>query len=193
MHRGPRWQQNPSVQHTTVGFSLVGARNLTGVCASAQDQERKVSVCWILPARTDHREIAGYCTLAAYSVSPGDLPHEVTGKLPRYPQVPAAILGRSAVSARHQGQGPGQHLQLDAMQRSLDQSRALGLLALFVDAKDEQAANFYRRYDFGVTLPSQPPASLPADEGNRGAVFLGSPGIRPVARRFPPQRDGASD
>ncbi|MBP6108085.1 MAG: GNAT family N-acetyltransferase, partial [Steroidobacteraceae bacterium] len=128
---------------------------MTGVCASAQDQERKVSVCWILPARTDHREIAGYCTLAAYSVSPGDLPHEVTGKLPRYPQVPAAILGRSAVSARHQGQGPGQHLQLDAMQRSLDQSRALGLLALFVDAKDEQAANFYRRYDF-VTLPSQP-------------------------------------
>lgn len=120
-----------------------------------QDQERKISVCWILPARTDLRKIAGYYTLAAYAVSPGDLPPEVARKLPRYPQIPAAILGRLAVSEKHKRQGLGEFLLLDAMQRSLDQSKALGLFALFVDAKDEQAANFYRRYDF-IPLPSQP-------------------------------------
>lgn len=120
-----------------------------------QDQERNVSVCWILPARTDRREIAGYYTLAAYSVSPGALPPEVAGKLPRYPLIPAAILGRLAVSEKYKGQGLGEYLLLDAMQRSLHQSEQLGLFALFVDAKDEQAANFYQRYDF-IPLPSQP-------------------------------------
>ena len=108
-----------------------------------------------MPARTDRREIAGYYTLAAYSISPGDLPAEIAGKLPRYPQIPAALLGRLAVSGKYKGQGLGEYLLLDAMQRSLDQSKALGLFALFVDAKDEQAANFYRRYDF-IPLPSQP-------------------------------------
>ena len=120
-----------------------------------QDQERNVSVCWILPARTNRQEIAGYYTLAAYSVSPGNLSSEVAGKLPRYPQIPAAILGRLAVSEKYKRQGLGEYLLLDAMQRSLDQSKKLGLFALFVDAKDEQAANFYRRYDF-IPLPSQP-------------------------------------
>ncbi len=93
-------------------------------------------------------------------VSPGDLPPEVARKLPRYPQIPAAILGRLAVSEKHKRQGLGEFLLLDAMQRSLDQSKALGLFALFVDAKDEQAANFYRRYYF-IPLPSQPPRLFP--------------------------------
>ena len=59
------------------------------------------------------------------------------------------------MSEKHKRQGLGEFLLLDAMQRSLDQSKALGLFALFVDAMDEQAANFYRRYDF-IPLPSQP-------------------------------------
>lgn len=120
-----------------------------------QDQERKVSVCWILPAGADRREIAGYYTLAAYSITPGALPPAVAGKLPRYPHIPAAILGRLAVAEKFKGQGLGESLLLDAMQRSLQQSKALGLFALFVDAKDEHAANFYRHYDF-IPLPSQP-------------------------------------
>jgi ribosomal protein S18 acetylase RimI-like enzyme len=60
-----------------------------------------------------------------------------------------------AVSEKHKRQGLGEFSLLDAMRRSLDQSEALGLFALFVDAKDEQAANFYRHYDF-IPLPSRP-------------------------------------
>lgn len=112
-------------------------------------------MCWILPSRTNSREIAGYYTLASYSVSPGVLPPDVARKLPRYPQLPAAMLGRLAIAEKFKGQGLGEHLLLDAMKRSLDQSMVMGLFALFVEAKDEHAADFYRHYDF-VPLPTQP-------------------------------------
>jgi predicted N-acetyltransferase YhbS len=69
--------------------------------------------------------------------------------------VPAAILGRLAVADAHKGQRIGEFLLVDAMRRSLEQSKALGLFALFVDAKDEHAANFYGRYDF-MALPTKP-------------------------------------
>jgi len=100
-------------------------------------------------------EIAGYYTLASYSVSPGELPPAVAKRLPRYPQLPAAILGRLAIAENYQGQGLGEHLLLDAMKRSLDQSKVMGVFALFVDAKDDNAADFYRRYDF-IPLPTHP-------------------------------------
>lgn len=112
-------------------------------------------MCWILPSRANPREIAGYYTLASYSVSPGELPPGTARKLPRYPQLPAAILGRLAIAEKYKGQGLGEHLLLDAMKRSLDQSMVMGLFALFVDAKDESAADFYRRYDF-MPLPTRP-------------------------------------
>jgi ribosomal protein S18 acetylase RimI-like enzyme len=112
-------------------------------------------VCWILPSRANPREIAGYYTLAGYSVSPGELPPNVAKKLPRYPQLPAAMLGRLAIAENYKGQGLGEHLLLDAMKRSLDQSRVMGLFALFVDAKDDNAADFYRRYEF-IPLPTNP-------------------------------------
>jgi len=112
-------------------------------------------VCWILPSRANPREIAGYYTLASYSVSPGELPPNVAKKLPRYPQIPAAMLGRLAIAEKYQGQGLGEHLLLDAMKRSLDQSRVMGLFALFIDAKGDNAADFYRRYEF-IPLPTNP-------------------------------------
>jgi ribosomal protein S18 acetylase RimI-like enzyme len=112
-------------------------------------------VCWILPSPANPREIAGYYTLAGYSVSPGELPPNVAKKLPRYPQIPAAMLGRLAIAEKYKGQGLGEHLLLDAMKRSLDQSRVMGLFALFVDAKDDNAADFYRRYEF-IPLPTNP-------------------------------------
>jgi len=121
-----------------------------------------------LPARTDLREIAGYYTLAAYSVSPGDLPPEVARKLPRYPQIPAAILGRLAVSEKHKRQGLGEFLLLDAMQRSLDQSKALGLFALFVERASRKLLQALRFHT--ATEPATAP--LLANEDHRGPICV---------------------
>lgn len=47
-----------------------------------------------------------------------------------------------------QGQGLGQLLLADAVNRARTAAQAVGSAGLFVDAKNEAAANFYQRYGF---------------------------------------------
>ena len=51
--------------------------------------------------------------------------------------------GRSA-----KGQGLGEHLLLDALQRSLMHADQIAAIAVVVDAKGEEAARFYGHYGF---------------------------------------------
>ena len=48
----------------------------------------------------------------------------------------------------HQGKLYGQRLLLDALKRSCDISRQVATIAVVVDAKGDDAVNFYRRYGF---------------------------------------------
>jgi predicted GNAT family N-acyltransferase len=94
--------------------------------------------------------VAAYYTLAAASVPVTDLPAELTKKLPRYPSIASVLIGRLAVDVKSQGRGLGAALLADAVQRSLTSAPAAHLL--LVDAKDDSAANFYRRYGFVAIL-----------------------------------------
>lgn len=78
------------------------------------------------------------------------MPEDLTKKLPR--KVPGIRLGRLAVDRSVQGQGLGEHLLMDAIDRSRRVLEHINIHALFVDAKDERAAPFYRKYGFR-TLP----------------------------------------
>lgn len=120
-----------------------------------QEQDRHVSVCWVLPHQESASAIRGYYTLSAYSVRVPELPQAVTKKLPRYPDVPAALLGRLAVDRTHQHQGLGEHLMLDAMSKVLEHSKALGTVMLVVDAKNERSATYYQTHGF-TAFPSAP-------------------------------------
>ena len=120
-----------------------------------QEQDRHVSVCWVLPHPEDGRKIRGYYTLSAYSVRLPDLPPEVTRKLPRYPDVPAALLGRLAVDTTCQGEGLGEHLLLDAMSKVLTHSKTVGTVVLVIDAKNEKFATYYHTHGF-IPFPSAP-------------------------------------
>ncbi len=90
--------------------------------------------------------MAGYYALSACGVSLSDLPPAITKKLPRYPVVPAVLLGRLATDRSYQGKGLGAVLLGDALMRT---ARAeLGVFAVVVDAKDEAAQRFYQHYGF---------------------------------------------
>src|ERR1700693_1638983 len=80
---------------------------------AGQDVRRHVAVAFV--ATSDGKTIAGYYTLSQYSVELGVLPEELAGKLPRYPLVPATLIGRLAVSAAFRGQGVGELLLMDAL------------------------------------------------------------------------------
>lgn len=112
-------------------------------------------MCWVLPHPENHQTIRGYYTLCAYSVTLPDLPHNVVKKLPRYPNVPAALLGRLAVDSPCQGQGIGEHLMLDAMSKVLAHSKAMGTVMLVVDAKNDKVAAYYQAHGF-IPFPSAP-------------------------------------
>jgi len=112
---------------------------------ASQDMRRRTSVCYVA-VDAQSGAIAGYYTLAAGSVPLTDLSEAMTKKLPRYPLVPVARLGRLAVSTAFQGQQLGAALLWDAGLRAM--RSGMGVFALVVDAKDETAAAFYKHHGF---------------------------------------------
>ena len=117
----------------------------------SQDVRRRVAACFV--ALADGERIAGYYTLASASVLLADLPVNTGKKLPRYPTVPAIRMGRLAVDQAFKGQGLGGALLADALDRAARSEIAAH--ALMVDAKDEEAAAFYRHHGF-IALPDSP-------------------------------------
>ncbi|WP_306171861.1 N-acetyltransferase [Variovorax sp. KK3] len=106
---------------------------------------RNTSVCYVaVDVQTE--VVAGYYTLAASSVPLTDLAESVAKKLPRYPVVPVARVGRLAVGHSFQGQQLGAALLWDAGLRAM--RSGMGVFALLVDAKDEAAAAFYLHHGF---------------------------------------------
>jgi GNAT superfamily N-acetyltransferase len=112
---------------------------------ASQDIKRRIATCFVA-VDVESSEVAGFYTLAASTVALVDLAAEIARKLPRYPTVPAALLGRLAVDLSQQGKGLGGVLLGDALLRT---ARAdLGIFALLVDAKDEAAQRFYEHHGF---------------------------------------------
>lgn len=124
-----------------------------------QDVKRRISQVFVAASATQPSTILGYYTLSSLAIELDALPHHLARKLPRHP-VPAALLGRLAVSQAAQGQGVGSILLADAVKRTLSVSNEIAIYALVVDAIDEDAQGFYER--FGFTLLS----------GERRRLFL---------------------
>jgi predicted GNAT family N-acyltransferase len=98
-------------------------------------------------------QIIGYYTLSATVVRLEDFPPDVIKRLPRYPNVPATLIGRLALDRQSRGQGLGEKLLMDALARSARVSAAVASAAVVVDAKDSEAETFYSNYGF-IPLPS---------------------------------------
>ena len=109
-----------------------------------QDMRRRVASCFV--AVDNDGVIAGYYTIAATSLILDKLSAEHIKRLPRYPSIPAVLLGRLAVAQAHQGKRLGGALVADALLRA---TRAeVMAYAMVVDAKDAQAARFYEHLGF---------------------------------------------
>lgn len=117
--------------------------------------ERGVGVVYVLVPANEPNEIAGFYSLSSTSVKLADWPEDVRKKLPRYPLVPATLIGRLAISVSYRGHRLGEWLLIDALRRSLDASKTVGSTAVVVDAKDAEVVAFYTRYGF-IPFPDQP-------------------------------------
>jgi predicted GNAT family N-acyltransferase len=120
---------------------------------ASQDVAKHVAVCFVLTR--DGRMVAGYYTISQYCIDLVDLPLQIARKLPKYPEVPATLLGRLAISENYRGQKLGEFLLMDALHRCLQQSSRVASAAVVVDAKNDAARRFYEHYEF-VSLPGTP-------------------------------------
>lgn len=110
----------------------------------SQDIRRRVSNCFV--ALDAAGKLSGFYTLAATSLPMTELSPEEAKRLPRYPLLPAGLVGRLAVDQECRGQGLGSALVVDAMARSMRADPAI--FALIVDAKDQSALRFYQHLGF---------------------------------------------
>jgi ribosomal protein S18 acetylase RimI-like enzyme len=128
-----------------------------------QDVRRRISNCFV--ALDPAGAIAGYYTLAATSLPMVELDSDVAKRLPRYPLLPAALVGRLAVDRRFQGQGLGGALMVNAIARAMRAEPAI--FALIVDAKDDAAVRFYEHHGFHRFISRPQTLFLPIAEAVR--------------------------
>jgi len=83
-----------------------------------------------------------------------DAPARLQRGVARHP-IPVVLLARLAVDRTWQGNGLGPGLLKDAILRVLGAAEGIGVRALLVHAKDDQAKGFYQHYDF-EPLPGYP-------------------------------------
>ena len=79
-----------------------------------------------------------------------ELPDSLVAKLPKYPLLPATLLGRLAVSQAHRGQKPGRLLLMDALWRSWKNTSEIASVAVVAEAIDDSARQFYRHHAFAA-------------------------------------------
>ena len=142
--------------HNRAAFSCEHERLNTYLKQQAgQDVRKRVAAVYVLTP--DGKTVAGYYTLSQYTIDAGELPEELARRLkvPKYEKLPTTLLGRLARSAEFRGARLGEILLMGALQRALEHSRNIASLAVVVDAKDEKAAEFYRRYGF-IDLADHP-------------------------------------
>lgn len=88
----------------------------------------------------DNRVVAYFCISAGAierSAAPGRLRRNAPDS------VPVSIIGRLAVSAAYAGRGLGAAMLSDALRRIAVASQSIGIGAVLVQAKDENARRFY--------------------------------------------------
>jgi GNAT superfamily N-acetyltransferase len=128
--------------------------NLYLSTTAGQHQRKFISKTYVLVDDELPSKVLGFYTLAVRRmVATRELPANMGKRLPK--EVPAFSLARLAIAASLHGQHLGENLLIHAMQRAVRVANEIGGYALFVDAKDEEAARFHKKYGFQA-FPDNP-------------------------------------
>jgi GNAT superfamily N-acetyltransferase len=100
----------------------------------------------------DGERVVGYYALAAAQVEPVAATERLAKGQPKHRPIPVVLLARLAVHLDHQSRGVGTSLLKDAMLRAHQAAEQIGLRAMLVHAKDDQARQWYEQYGFEPSL-----------------------------------------
>ena len=113
---------------------------------ASQHERRDLARTYVAVLPGGHR-VLGYYAIANHRVSYEALPEDQARGLPRI-DVPVVLLGRLAVDRSVQGQRLGGFLLIDALRRANHIADQIGVRAVEVDAIDDDAQAFYRKFGF---------------------------------------------
>lgn len=140
--------------HDRAAFSC-GKDSLDQYLRNQAGQAIKKNLAAVFILNPVGKKIAGYYTLSSYTVKLDRIPEGIAKKLTRMQEIPATLLGRLGRSMEFRGRGIGELLLVDALKKAFENSAQIASWAVIVDAKDEGAVEFYKRYEF-IPFPSKP-------------------------------------
>jgi GNAT superfamily N-acetyltransferase len=114
---------------------------------ASQDTKRRIARIFVVRSESDDEAVLGFYALSALSIDLSGLPSDLAKKLPKHP-IPAALIGRLAVSSESQSTGIGKILLADAIQRTLAVSDEIAVYAMVVDTLNSEAEGFYMSFGF---------------------------------------------
>jgi ribosomal protein S18 acetylase RimI-like enzyme len=124
-----------------------------------QHLQKGIANTYVLVNREKPRKILGFFTLSFFEVEISEVPAGSGKRLPQS-RLPAAKLARLAIDTSCQGRDFGRLLLVDAMRRVAGAIRnAAGVVGLFVDAKNLDVVDFYRKFGF-IPLEDNPLALM---------------------------------
>lgn len=118
---------------------------------SWQNQRANNSVTYV--SVLDKR-VVGYYAIAVANVTREAVPVPVARGAPT--QIPCLLLARLAVDQRMRGLGLGRGLLADVLRRTVGLADAVGIRALLVHARDDEARRFYLAHAEFLDSPSDP-------------------------------------
>lgn len=99
--------------------------------------------------------VVGYYALATAGVERTEAPDSLTkGGVPA--QLPCLLLARLAVDESERNRGLGRGLLADAIRRAVRVSDEVGVRALLIHARDDDARSFYEHHGEFVASPTDP-------------------------------------
>jgi GNAT superfamily N-acetyltransferase len=114
---------------------------------AGQHEIRDLARTYVL-VRAGETRIVGYYAISTCQLASGILPTETARKLPKDAALPAILMGRLAIDSSYHGQGLGGGLIMNALRRVQFLADRVGIMAVVVDAIDDQAVAFYLHNQF---------------------------------------------
>jgi predicted GNAT family N-acyltransferase len=135
-------------RHDRAGFNCgVEPLNRYLQTLAVQHRTKGIATTFVLLDSDHPTRLLGYYSLSAATLEFQRLTDADRTGLPNYP-IPAVRIGRLAACAAHRGQRLGELLLANAIKRTLLARHTLGVYAVVVEAKDNSAEAFYRKYGF---------------------------------------------
>ncbi len=154
----PIWREEPiNKLHDRTDFNCADDKLNEFLHCHARQNHDKGGAKTYLAVDRETQKILGFYSVSPASISYERTPDIIKRGLARY-EVPVFRLSRLAVDVSVQGKGLGGQLLLTAGKRCLLVATQAGGVALLIDAKNKQVANWYA--SFGAVPLLEEPLSL---------------------------------